>query len=287
MWFAIAMGCAGDDGAGTGTDGATDGPTTAPFAGRAVGEPSGDCPKFKTGGDQSMTVDGVDREIVAYWPKQPDGPVGLMFAWHGLGDSADNFSDALDLETLARQNNMLVVAPYSLNPLLVTWDYLSGGGNDLLLVDDVRACADQAFDLDLNRVVSTGFSFGALWTTFLTMERSDVFSGTLTFSGGTGPAVGMSYSTPATAIPVLVAWGGEDDGYDAGMIQVNFEETSLDFAEGLEGDGHTVVRCDHGLGHSLPFDWDVAVTEFLFVQSFGTPSPVGPTALDTLPDWCQ
>src|SRR5262249_26104564 len=149
---------------------------------------------------------------------------GLMYAWHGLGDRANSFAAALDLQQFAEDNDILVVVPWSENPDLITWNYVAGGGDDLALFDDVRNCASLSFDLDLSRVWSMGFSFGALWTTFLTLHASDVLAGTVTFSGGTGDSVDLDYFSPVDDIPVLVAWGGDHDQFSSPIFNVNFSE---------------------------------------------------------------
>ena len=168
----------------------------------------------------------------------------------------------------------------------MTWNYIGGGGNDLALFEDIRNCAARSFDLDLSRVWSTGFSFGALWTTFLTLKASDVLAGTVTFSGGTGDSIGLSYTTPFEPIPVLAAWGGAADGFDSSFFQIDFADITAEFTDNLEADGHTVVRCDHGLGHTMPPEWSRILENFLLAESFGAPSPHAAHDLGDLPDYC-
>ncbi len=279
------LACSPDD---TGTDAALvpDAVETEPFTGRPVAEPVGACPVFDAPGTQDLEAGGVDRQIEAYWPVNHEGPIGLVYAWHGLGDRADNFAAAFDAERFAKVNDVVVVVPWSQNPDLLTWAIVGDGGADLALFEQVRNCAAQRFELDESRVWSTGFSFGALWTTYLTLHASDVLAGTAIFSGGTGESIGMPYFAPAYPIPVLAAWGGDRDAFDAGVLRVEFAATTADLTDGLEADGHTVVRCDHGLGHTVPFEWEEIVGKFLLTSRFGEPSPYADGDTSDLPDYC-
>lgn len=286
MWWWMLAACSPEsvtDPAGTDASGETAPPA---FTGRPLSEPSGSCPAFAEPGTQSFTSNGLDREVEAYWPVGHEGPIGAVFAWHGLGDSASNFARALDLEDFANRHGVLVLVPASLNPNLVTWQYLSGGGDDLVAFHDLRACAAQSFDLDLARVSTFGFSFGALWTTFLTMEAGDTLAASVTFSGGVGDAVALDFTPPPAPTPVLVAWGGSYDVFDAGFTTIYFEDTSLAWADALDVSGHSVVRCDHGLRHTLPPEWEQLVGDYLLGHRYGEPSPFADGNLPGFPDYC-
>ncbi len=252
---------------------------------RPVEEPSGACPTWAASGTQDLVSNGADRQIEAYWPQNHEGPIGLLYAWHGLGDRANSFGQVLDLDDFANENDILVVVPWSQAPDLVTWNFLSGGGDDLALFEDVRNCAAQHFELDTSRVWSMGFSFGAIWTTFLTMQSSDILAGSVVFSGGTGDSIQLQYFTPVRQIPVLAAWGGAADQYN-GLVQADFSETTADFTDHLEADGHTVVRCDHGLGHTVPYEYDDILKKFLLKEVFGVPSPHADGDVSDLPSYC-
>lgn len=286
MWSVLLTACGSrdpDDVAGGGTD-APAGPV---YLARPVDEPSGTCPGFKKKGLDGLTVDGESREVWAWWPNElPTEPMGVVFAWHGLGDNAENFAAGMDLEGLSKRNDVLVLAPNSADPFLFTWDYFNAGGNDVILYEDLRACAAAAFDLDLDRVTSLGFSFGALWTTWLSMHHSDTLAAALVLSGGTGESVGLPYLTPATDIPVLGNWGGDADTFNTGITNVDFAATMADYLDSLRADGHVAIGCDHGRGHSVPPEFDDQVDAFLMAHRFGEPSPFADGGLDGLPDYC-
>jgi poly(3-hydroxybutyrate) depolymerase len=181
----------------------------------------------------------------------------------------------------AEDNNVIVVLPNSLDTSNITWD-ISSGSNDLVLFDDIRSCLSQELDIDLGRFYSTGFSFGGLWSTFLTMERSDVLAATMPMSGGLVPFF-VIYNTPDEEVPVLLMWGGETDVYGV----VDFEDGSLDFSEELIDDGHFVMLCDHGGGHSVPTgDIHDILANWLLVHEFGVASPYLTGDFSLFPSYC-
>ncbi len=208
----------------------------------------------------------------------------MIFLWHGLGDSAENMARALDVEGFVADHDAVVFVPDSKDRYLNTWDLISPGGADLTLYDDLRTCVITELGIDPARITSTGFSYGALWTTFLTIERGDTFAATMPMSGGTDASL-LPYDTPANAMPVLVMWGGENDVFDAGILRVDFQETSLDFSSKLQSDGHLVVECDHGGGHTVPMGIHDIMADWLLEHTYGEPSPWS-SGIDGFPSWC-
>ena len=87
---------------------------------------------------------------------------------------------------------------------------------------------------------------------------------------------------------VVQAWGGPGDTWGAtGVFEVEFEATTLDLQAELVEDGHTVISCDHGLGHTLPDSASDMVTTWLFAHRYKQPSPFAEGELTGLPDFCE
>lgn len=130
-----------------------------------------------------------DRTFYVYVPKiyNPSSAVPVVFAFHGLGDSCDNFGPAIALDTYAEQMNFLYVYPCATTGLLGSaWN----AGTCCLqptTVDDVaftRAMIDtlrQTFNV--SKIFSTGFSNGAMFSERLACEVSDVFTAIASVSG--------------------------------------------------------------------------------------------------------
>jgi len=255
------------------------------FAGAPLEDTSdGECPKLDSPGTKTFSSDGVDREVIVRFPKDAPADMPVMFFWHGLGDSASNIDNMLDMKGFANANDAVVVIPQSSDPLMMTWNFANGSA-DVTLFDDMRTCLSQELDIDLERISTTGFSFGALFSSYLAMERADTLSAVASLSGGVDAGIGLPYSTPDEPVPVLVMWGGSGDTFDMGITSLDFAQNSLDFSDALRDDGSLVVHCDHGGGHTLPMDFEDATGPWLLEHRFGSASPFA-SGLDGFPGYC-
>lgn len=207
----------------------------------------GSCPEFVEGTNTEFSSGGEAREFELRLPADPVG-APVVFGWHWLGGTAKQAVRYLGVGELADEG-AIVVAPQSCcSPY--EWNFLTEPQDnvDLAFFDDLLACLDDQYQVDLTRIYVTGFSAGALWTTYLTMYRSEYLAATAPFSGGTDGII--AYSPPTDDIPVLLNWGGADDLYGP----LSFETATEGFSSELLADGHFVIDCDHGLGHSIPDD---------------------------------
>jgi len=224
------------------------------------------CPSLEDGTQEFATGDtSYDVQIVL--PPEPDG-APVLFAWHWLGGNASQVIRYLELDELAADENVIIVAPRS-DDSAYEWHFAEGaeGNPDLLLFEDLLSCLWQQFDVDLDRIHATGMSAGGLWSSYLTVHEADWLASTAPLSGGSDS---YSYTTPASPIPVLLTWGGSSDLYGT----YSFEDASLYLSEALREDGHFVVECVHDDGHSLP-PWGISyVWEFFEVHPRGVdPEP--------------
>ncbi len=267
-------GADGDDGTegGDGTDGGS-GIEAAPLV-----YSGGDCPVIEDGRNVMLSGE-VEREFRVVLPPEPAG-APVLFAWHWLGGRSAQIVSVMDLEALAAEENVIVIAPDS-HDQPYEWDFLGGAENnpDLRFFDDMLACTDATFGVDLDRVTATGMSAGGLWTTYLTIHRAEYLAASAPFSGGTLD----SYETPAWPLPVMVTWGGESDTY----ASLSFDETSRDFLGNLLDDGHPVVECVHDGGHTLPRQTPAMVRDFLLPHVRGGTPAWGTALPDAAPDFCR
>ncbi len=251
---------------------------TAPLATVSGGE----CPSID-GGKVELTSNGVERSAKVIVPSSGGEGKGVVFAWYPLGGSAQWMINALDLDEWAEQNDLVVVVPTASGEEAFEWAFMRAAeaNNDLVLFDDLRTCLYEQLAVDLGRVSSMGFSAGALWTSYLSLYRGDTLASILPFSGGTDPVI--EYRTPASAFPALLPFGGDSDTYGGGLV--NFWETQGNFAASLAADGHFVVVCDHGGGHTLPPESLDMMTAWLPAHTYGQPSPfLGD--ISAFPDYC-
>ncbi|MEC9071833.1 MAG: hypothetical protein VX938_05610, partial [Myxococcota bacterium] len=240
-------------------DVATSGP---PVTGMVAAAPNpysgGTCPQLSAG-LQTFQAAGTAREVDLKLPAEPSG-APVVFMWHGLGDTIANFSNAMGAGGLTTGLGAIVVTPAVLpGGLMALWGFPSALGDDsatdLGLFDDLLYCLDQQFDIDNERVYSVGFSGGALWTSYLLMQRSEYLAAALVFSGGVNAAGGQGlifdYETPLHPLPVMLAHGGATDVYNMVVAQLEFQKMVELMADSLVADGHFAVLCDHGAGHTI------------------------------------
>lgn len=245
---------------------------------------SGACPDLGDSGKSTFLSSGVERTVSVYLPEDRAPGMPVLFVWHPLGWTATQYASALELADWADENGYVVIVPHALPDAAFEWNFFAEGDGDLQLYDDLRTCVADQLDADLYRVASTGMSAGGLWTTFLSMRRSDTLSSVVVMSGGTEPI--MRYLTPDVKFPALLLWGGEDDTYGSGFGSVDFNATMLDYTAKLQADEHFVVEWNHGEGHTIPREGMDATSAWVLAHRYGEPSPFLDGDLSDLPDGC-
>ena len=236
----------------------------------------GACPTV-TAGHQDFISAGVTRDIRVEFPAEPQG-APLVFAWHWLGGSADQIMNFAGFASWPATHGAIVVAPES-RGLAVEWDSWADSENpDTILFDDVVRCLAEQHEVDLDRIYSTGFSAGAMWTVSLTHHRSSILAATAPLSGGAT----IQTWNPESAPPVLLTWGGSGDTYGT----YSFETGSLDLSDQLAASGQFRAHCVHDDGHSLPPSGTDYVWEFFEAHPRGVQSPWANQLPASLPSFC-
>ncbi|MCB9683204.1 MAG: hypothetical protein H6733_17190 [Alphaproteobacteria bacterium] len=286
--MALAVAC-GEGGNAT-DDGDTDTVGDDPYAGLPAPAPvvayDGTCPAMDGNVEDFTAGSRNGHSFRIHLPKKTDG-AGVLFLWHGNGDTAQNFDRYMDGEGLARQLKVITVIPETLgNSFGVDWTVPPNEtSRDADLFDAILSCLDAQYDLDLRRVYTAGFSAGALWSSWLVMNRADHLAAAVIFSGGSDGLGGVNpYDTPAWHIPVLMTEGGPSD-----QVFVNFQQMTNTMATKLRADGSTAIVCSHRQGHTPPTGYDDWAWDFLDANVFGQePSPYadGEDPSGNLPDSC-
>jgi poly(3-hydroxybutyrate) depolymerase len=223
----------------------------------------------------------TEYELELRIPENPEG-APVLFVWHWLGGSASQAERYMDLEEVVGDDDVILVIPES-DGSQFEWHFLDqpDGNPDLLLFDDVLSCLWQEYDVDLDRIHATGMSAGGLWTSYLTLHRSQWLASTAPLSGGATEGV---YATPTDDIPVLLTWGGPEDI----VSPLSFHDATLFLAENLREDGHFVIECEHDRAHDLPPGGIQYAYDFLMDHPKGIdPSPYADGLPSGFPDWCR
>ena len=246
-----ATGCkhgggASDSGGGGGaTDAGTD---AAPGtdAGPAVACPATLVPGVNIG----FPSDGYDRSLILAVPSYHDAAQEwpVVFVWHWLGGDAASMLAASGMEPRAESEGILVVAPESRRLPLTEWEFFNADPStnpDITFFDQLLSCLEEQYNVDEDRVYSTGMSAGGLWTSYLGVERADVHAALAPASGG----LFVSWVPPASKPPELVIWGGVTDM----CCTVDFNQMALDMIADLRSNDQFVVGCNHDMGHTWPY----------------------------------
>jgi len=157
-----------------------------------------------------FTVEGVERQAIVFSPAQQNGNAPLIFAFHGHGDSAENYV-GVDFQTIWPE---AVIAYFEALP---TRDGLSGwqtepgmdGDRDLKMVDVALASLRKIYKIDDTRVYATGFSNGAHFTYLLWALRPKVFAAYAAVAGRIRPG-----AMPVQPKPLLHIGGKNDHQVD-------------------------------------------------------------------------
>jgi poly(3-hydroxybutyrate) depolymerase len=198
----LAAGCT-DGGVGAGADSGTDGGTDTDAdsdadAGTDSETDSEDLPPDVLGPAGKFTdvieVDGIERGYTLYVPESAvdamaDGPVPVLFALHGAGDTGTNFTAATGLEDTADANAFVLFGPWALDAVWFEepsegWDGEDGHSssleNDLQLLLDLIDLARESYWLDHDMLYAVGHSRGAGLTglTALLSGGIEIASGT-------------------------------------------------------------------------------------------------------------
>lgn len=277
----------------------------------------GVCPTLTAGAatESTLTNSGVARKFMIIVPDQiaAGEKLPLVFLWHWLGGSAEQFRQIIDAQNAANTERFIAVIPESIGGTadspgstpISRWrgwavpNPDSMRDEELLFFDDMLACVSEQFPVDKNCVSSAGVSDGALWTSQLIGARGQYLSSAVVLSGGVSDgkdenaALVRQYQPSTHPMPVLALWGGPTDI----CIILKFETATKELEKHLEEEGHFIVECQHNCGHAVP-PIDVVAGESLFSPfiSFVRQHPYWTTAGHSpyettglpagMPSWC-
>jgi len=251
--------------------------------------PTGTCPEF-VDGTVTFNPAGIAARDVRIWISEDDAAVSdgpLIFYWHGTGSQPSVATYALGNSTINDVTAMggIVAAPFH-DPAAGTWPwYLTAGTqeDDLLVADEVVACAIEQVGIDTSHIHSIGMSAGALHTTQMSYRRSSYIASVTTYSGGLiSAAMAPASEDPSNLFAALIFHGGESD-----VVVISFQDASENYWQDLTDAGHFAAICNHGNGHSIPTDATASVWQFFQDHPYGrSPSPYADGLPADFPSYC-
>jgi polyhydroxybutyrate depolymerase len=159
---------------------------------------------------EQLVADGQERQYRLHIPPQyePGMPVPLIINLHGYNSNAEQQENVSQMSVKADESGFIVVYPEgSGNPQ--SWKFGSGAESqaDVNFIRDLIQHLSNQFNIDPQRIYTTGISNGAEMSYRLVCELGDVIAAFASVAGGYPPFRDCS---PSRAIPV-VAFHGTDD----------------------------------------------------------------------------
>jgi predicted esterase len=247
-----------------------------------------------------MASSGNAREFLFVAPSdvQPGETLPVIFLWHWLGGSAEDFAEKAIVQEAADQFRFVAVIPAEKGDLPFRWPFSLADSEgriteELVFFDDMLACVGQSYTVDRSCVSSAGVSAGALFTSQLGWRRGTYLSSIIVLSGGVGGNLVKDWGGSPHVMPAMVLWGGRSDV----CIALDFETTSHALEGALGAAGHPIMECIHNCGHSEPpFESPLeGVTEFAAMWRFfldhpywlgAGESPYSAGLPEGSPEWC-
>ncbi len=165
---------------------------------------------------ESITHDGMQREYILYVPAgyTGDSSVPLILNYHGYTSNADIHMNYADFRPIADTAGFIVVHPQgSLLDGLTHWNV--GGWTVGSTVDDV-GFTDHLIDslaaeynIDLNRIYSTGMSNGGYMSFLLACQLGDRIAAIASVGGSMTPET-YDEANPTHPMPILQMHGTAD-----------------------------------------------------------------------------
>jgi predicted esterase len=264
---------------------------------------AGTCPTIPkaTTMDVAITSSGNARKFWIVVPTDYDQneELPVIFLWHWLGGSAQDFFDRGSVQVAVDEQRFIAVIPQAKGDLQFTWpatnlDSAPRLEEDAKFFDDMLSCVSAQFNVDANCVSSVGVSAGALWTAQLVGVRGDWISSFMSLSGGVGGTAIKPWKAPEHKMPGFVLWGGSTDSCGSGLL--NFGAISQTLETNMVQGGHFLVECIHNCGHSVPpFEAPQGSSTFKSLWQFGLDHPFwldpGESPYTSglpadMPEWC-
>jgi poly(3-hydroxybutyrate) depolymerase len=273
---------AGSDTGGTPSGGSGGGTAGDSPAALVTLTPSGTCPEFQQGlltfnpstgpRDVEVLMDGNAMT--------KEGPI--VFGWHATDGNPNQAIGWFGAEQIAELTAMggILIAPYrepnvSTRPWYYTPEGPGDADNDMLLMDEVVACAIEKVGIDQRHIHAYGMSAGGLMTVQVSYRRSSYVASVVVYSGG---QVGdVPNQDPTNKFAAMVVHGGETDV--SSVDGITYQPASETYVANLKAAGHFAFLCNHDSGHTDPAvlaDADQAhasAWQFLQDHPFGAASP--------------
>jgi predicted esterase len=273
---------------------------------------TGPCPGFVDGelcesDDVSLICsfepEGVAARKVRLWlpDATPEIQHPVVFFFHGMGQHAEATLQSPyglgkpAVDAMVAEGAIVVALEQeegrTISPTMQPWKTAVQDGlleadqegrfDDLLVMDEVLACAEETLGVNSRRIHATGLSAGGLMTSNLIYRRNGYLASLAPFSGG---IMGRpTEQDPERHAPVMYSWGGETDM----AVGQDFNVYAMDAIDRLETNGNWFMLCNHGGGHAVNPELPAPMWQFFKDHPYGVdPEPYAAGPSDAFPDYC-
>jgi poly(3-hydroxybutyrate) depolymerase len=229
----------------------------------------------------SIDVMGTSRQYILALPSNYDSkmPYRLIFAWHGLGGSAQQVASNWYGLKSQSANSAIFVAGQGLETMTSVGNgagWPNTNGQDVAFVKALYAQLQGQLCFDQNRVFSVGMSYGGIMSDTLGCQMGDVFRAIAPMSGS-GPgfggrgancvgqvAVWMSNGDNDTVVPTAQERASRDFWVGANHCQMTSKPVDPSPCVAYDGcdPGNPVTWCEFMGGHTIPPFAGTAIWKF-------------------------
>ena len=166
---------------------------------------------------QSITINsgGVDRDFFLYVPDIYDdnSPAPLVFCFHGYGSSASANLSYTGFRPVADTAGFILITPQGTTDAFGTPHWNVGWGtssvDDVSFVEDMIDYVNDNYNLNNDRIYSTGMSNGGFMSYLLACQLSDKIAAIASVTGSMSPST-FGACLPNHPTPVLQIHGTND-----------------------------------------------------------------------------
>ncbi len=203
---------------------------------------------------KELTVNGITREYIIYVPENYNVTTAfpLLLSFHGLTSNMEFNYSYTNFDELAERENFIVVHP---NGISNTWTVSANDDTDIDFIVSLLNQLEEDYNIESNRIYSTGMSMGGFFSFSLACRISDRIAAVASVTGSMyQPAI--NNCSPVKPMPILQIHGTED-----GVAQYSSVAGLLDFwtthnntdalpiisniPDSDTGDGSTVERYEY------------------------------------------
>ncbi|MBC8266245.1 MAG: hypothetical protein H8E84_04705 [Flavobacteriales bacterium] len=163
----------------------------------------------------SITHDNVQRDYILYVPTMynANNPTPLVLNFHGYTSNANDQMWYGDFRLIADTANFLVVHPQGQldNSGNTHWNvgWTGSIGDDVSFTAALIDSLSAIYNIDANRIYSTGMSNGGFMSYLLACQLSGRIAAVASVTGGMGPLM-MGNCNPQHPIPIMEVHGTAD-----------------------------------------------------------------------------